>query len=175
MYIICFKRILHTCSEKSKKLGKGLFNYDLSSEAKKNTLLQAWKPLKIAFFLPTLFSDNHGQKSWDAFAFLGHFPIHTSPTPPLTPQTTLDIIYQKRMLRVSPGVSNTEKQMLFMCISSINDKRSLLRFQSTMAPINRGWSACAVTWPMASVHIFWAPSPRGGGYIQMFTAHIPEN
>ena len=25
---------------------------------------------------------NHGQKSWDTFAFLGRFPIHTSPTPP---------------------------------------------------------------------------------------------
>ena len=25
---------------------------------------------------------NHGQKSWDTFAFLGHFPIHTGPTLP---------------------------------------------------------------------------------------------
>ena len=32
---------------------------------------------------------------------------------------------------------------LFTCISSINNKRSLLRFQSTTAPTNRGWSACA--------------------------------
>ena len=24
---------------------------------------------------------NYGQKSWDTFAFLGHFPIHTGPTP----------------------------------------------------------------------------------------------
>ena len=24
---------------------------------------------------------NHGQKSWDTFAFLGHSPIHTGPTP----------------------------------------------------------------------------------------------
>ena len=31
------------------------------------TLLQAWKPLKMSFFLPTSFSDNHGQKSWDTF------------------------------------------------------------------------------------------------------------
>ena len=23
---------------------------------------------------------NHGQKSWDTFAFLGRFPIHTGPT-----------------------------------------------------------------------------------------------
>ena len=33
---------------------------------------------------------NHGQKSWDTFASLGRFPIHTGPTPPLTPQTMLD-------------------------------------------------------------------------------------
>ena len=33
--------------------------------------------------------------------------------------------------------------VLFICISSINNKRSLLRFQSTTAPTNRGWSACA--------------------------------
>ena len=32
--------------------------------------------------------------------------------------------------------------VLFTCISSINNKRSLLRFQSTTAPTNRGWSAC---------------------------------
>ena len=32
--------------------------------------------------------------------------------------------------------------VLFLCISSINNKRSSLRFQSTTAPTNRGWSAC---------------------------------
>ena len=37
---------------------------------------------------------NHGQKSWDTFAFLGRFPIHTGPTPPLTPQTMLDACIQ---------------------------------------------------------------------------------
>ena len=30
---------------------------------------------------------NHGRKSWDTFAFLWGFPIHTGPTPPLTAQT----------------------------------------------------------------------------------------
>ena len=35
--------------------------------------------------------------------------------------------------------------VLFICISSINNKRSLLRFQSTTAPTNRGWSACDCT------------------------------
>ena len=34
---------------------------------------------------------NHGQKSWDTFPFLGRYPIHTGPTPPLTPQTMLDV------------------------------------------------------------------------------------
>ena len=37
---------------------------------------------------------NHGQTSWDTFAFLGHFPIHTGPTSPLTPQTMLDACIQ---------------------------------------------------------------------------------
>ena len=37
--------------------------------------------------------------------------------------------------------------VLFICISSINNKRSLLIFQSTTAPTYRGWSACALTLP----------------------------
>ena len=36
--------------------------------------------------------------------------------------------------------------VLFICISSINNKRSLLRFQSTTALTNRGWSACGDMW-----------------------------
>ena len=40
--------------------------------------------------------------------------------------------------------------VLFICISSINNKRSLLRFQSTTAPTNRGWSACGVSALMLS-------------------------
>ena len=36
---------------------------------------------------------NHGQKSWDTFAFLGRFPIHTGPPPP-PPQTMLDAYIQ---------------------------------------------------------------------------------
>ena len=39
-------------------------------------------------------SYNHGQKSWDTFAFLGCFAIHTGPAPPLTPQTLLDACIQ---------------------------------------------------------------------------------
>ena len=30
----------------------------------------------------------------DTFEFLGRFPIHTGPTPPLTPQTLLDACFQ---------------------------------------------------------------------------------
>ena len=53
------------------------------------------------------------RQSWtkDTFTFLGHFPVHKNPTPPLTPQTTLDVLYQKLMLRVLSGVLNTKKQM----------------------------------------------------------------
>ena len=37
---------------------------------------------------------NHGQKSWDTFAFLGCFPIHTGPNSALAPQTLLDACIQ---------------------------------------------------------------------------------
>ena len=40
--------------------------------------------------------------------------------------------------------------VLFLCISSINNKRSSLRFQSTTAPTNRGWSACGPTFSSLS-------------------------
>ena len=43
---------------------------------------------------------NHGQKSWDTFAFLGRFPIHTGPTRPLTLQTMLGACIQN-FFRVS--------------------------------------------------------------------------
>ena len=36
---------------------------------------------------------NHGQKSWDTFAFLGRFPIHTGPTTPLIPQNNVGRVY----------------------------------------------------------------------------------
>ena len=52
-------------------------------------LLQVITSCVLAFF-----SYNHGQTSWDTFSFLGHFPIHTGPPPPLTPQTMLDACIQ---------------------------------------------------------------------------------
>ena len=35
----------------------------------------------------------YGQKSWDTFAFLGRFPIHAGPTPPLTLQNNVGRVY----------------------------------------------------------------------------------
>ena len=65
-------------------------------------------------------SYNHGQKSWDTFAFLGRFPIHTGPTPPLTPQTMLDACIQNffrvsTLYRVGEGElqDNFEEDALF--------------------------------------------------------------
>ena len=40
------------------------------------------------------FNYNHGQNSLDTFAFLVRFPIHTSLTLPITPQTMLDACIQ---------------------------------------------------------------------------------
>ena len=69
-----------------------------------NLLSPLWAPpYKIVTFLfeaQLTVSYNLGQKSWDAIAFLGRFPIHKGPTPPLTPQTMLDACVQK-FLRVS--------------------------------------------------------------------------
>ena len=55
----------------------------------KYCFLRGWKFLRGIFvaiitwlflFTPQV-NYNHGQKSWDTFAFLGHFPIHKGPTP----------------------------------------------------------------------------------------------
>ena len=43
------------------------------------------KSVKISWY-----SEIWNTRSWDTFAFLGRFPIHTGLTPPLTTQTMLD-------------------------------------------------------------------------------------
>ena len=53
---------------------------------------------------------NHGQKSRDTFAFLGRFPIHTGPAPPLCPQTMLDACIQN-LFRVSTFCSVGEEEL----------------------------------------------------------------
>ena len=80
--------------QKTPKSWEKICSITIFHQDPEKTLLQAWKPLKIAFFLPTSFSDNHGQKPWDTFAFLGRFLIHTGATLPLTPQTMLDAFIQ---------------------------------------------------------------------------------
>ena len=64
--------------------------------------------------------NHHGEKSWDTFAFLGRFPIHTGPTPSLIPQTMLDACIQNffrvsTLYRVGEGElqENFEKDALF--------------------------------------------------------------
>ena len=88
MYIIRFERILKTRSQNSEKLRKGLFNYNLSSESRNHAFTGLKTPQNCLFSFHLFFRQSSSeQKSWDDFAFLGHFPIHTGPTPPLTPQT----------------------------------------------------------------------------------------
>ena len=84
-----------------------MFNYDLSSGSRKNTFTGLKTP-QNCLYSSYLFFTNHGQKSWDTFAFLGCFPIHTGPAPPLTPQTMLDACIQNffrvsRLYRVGGG------------------------------------------------------------------------
>ena len=64
-----------------------------SSESRKYSY-RLEKASKLPFFFPTSFSENHAQKSWDTFAFVGRFPIHTGPNPPLTLQTMLEACIQ---------------------------------------------------------------------------------
>ena len=59
-------------------------------------------------------------KVWDTSVFLGRFPIHTGPTPPLTPQTMLDMCIQNffrvsTLYRVGGGElqENSEKMHCF--------------------------------------------------------------
>ena len=55
VYIICFKRILKARSENSQKLGKGLFNYGLSSRIPKKHFYRLENISNVPFFLPPLF------------------------------------------------------------------------------------------------------------------------
>ena len=59
--------------QKTPKSWEKICSITIFHQDPEKTLLQAWKPLKIAFFLPTSFPDHHGQKSWNTSAFLGDF------------------------------------------------------------------------------------------------------
>ena len=59
--------------QKTSKSWEKIWSITIFHQDQEKTLLQAWKPLKIAFSLPTSFWDHRGQKSWDTFAFLGVF------------------------------------------------------------------------------------------------------
>ena len=68
--------------------------------------------------LSFLSSYNDGQKSWDTFAFLVCFPIHTGPIAPLTPQKKLDgqIFFRVATLyRVRGGGGGTTRKFQKGC------------------------------------------------------------
>ena len=68
VYIIRFERILKTRSENSEKLGKGLFNYDLPSESRKNTFAGLKNPQNCLFSSHLFF-----RQSWTKV--LGHICV----------------------------------------------------------------------------------------------------
>ena len=68
VYIIRFERILKSRSENSEKLGKDLFNYDLSSGSRKNTFTGLKTPQNCLFSSHLFF-----RQSWTKV--LGHFCI----------------------------------------------------------------------------------------------------
>ena len=75
----------------------------LSSVARQPFFTPLIAPYRIVTFLfeaRLAVSYNLVQKSWDTIAFLGRFPIHTGPTPPLIPQSMLDACVQN-FFRVS--------------------------------------------------------------------------
>ena len=67
-------------------------------------------PKKHFYRLENL-SDNHGQKSWDTFAFLWRFPLHTGPTPPLISQTMFQLCIEWGEEELQ---ENFEKDALFL-------------------------------------------------------------
>ena len=77
-------------------------------------------------------------KVWDTSVFLGCFPIHTGPTPPLTPQTTLDVCIQNffrvsTLYRVGGGElqENSEKMHCFKRESRNERKIWILQYCPT--------------------------------------------
>ena len=68
MYIIRFERILKSRLKNSEKLGKDLFNYDLSSGSRKNTFTGLKTPQNCLFSSHLFF-----RQSWTKV--LGHFCI----------------------------------------------------------------------------------------------------
>ena len=76
---------------------------------------------------------NHGQKSWNTFEFLGRFPIHKYPAPPLIPQTTLDACFQSFFsqfeLCIGRGRENNKKiskRMYSFMVACVQTPPSLL-------------------------------------------------
>ena len=68
----------------------------LQKSCQLNHCLNVWTEVvsNTVFVLWQDATHNNGQKSWDTSAFLGRFPIHTGPTPSLTPHTILDACIQ---------------------------------------------------------------------------------
>ena len=106
-------RILGEVMWKGMQLTSGLMH---SLDVQNEWLMLAWGwvlPSMLYWFslLVCNLYYNHWQKSRDTFAFLGHFPIHTGPAPPLTPQTTLDASTKNffRVLTLYRGRKNCKK------------------------------------------------------------------
>ena len=59
--------------------------FDLACGFLSVEIIQEQNSVKISWY-----SEIWNTKSWDTFAFLGRFPIHTGPTSPHTPQTMLE-------------------------------------------------------------------------------------
>ena len=84
MYIIPVERILKSPSETSEKLGKDLFNYDLSSGSRKNTFTGLKTPQNCLIFFLCLFHTIMDKSLGTLLHFWGVFQftqVQTLPSP----------------------------------------------------------------------------------------------
>ena len=106
---------------------------------------------------------NHGQKSWDTFAFLGRFPIHTGPTLPspnkqcwthvswIFFEFQLCTLYRvggrgnstkvsKRMHCFNEGTKKWQKNMNIEVLSQGLSSRIVERFRSSLIFLHQTWN-----------------------------------
>ena len=70
--------------QKTPKSWEKICSITIFHQDPEKTLLQAWKPLKIALYSSYVFFIQSWTKVLGHFCISGCFPIHTGPTPPLT-------------------------------------------------------------------------------------------
>jgi len=110
--------------------------HDLTETSTSKFSGKIYGQVRVIVYSPSFFSliYNHVQKSWDTFAFPGRFPIHTGPTPPLTPQTMLDACIQNFfrvsiLYRVGGGGGRTARKFRRGCTVLIGNRELAEKYE----------------------------------------------